>query len=137
MKNITVYTCKDGRTRAYIKETKKVVSYPRLLLEEKLGRKLATNEQVHHIDGNPLNNDVDNLEISMLGEHQLLHNQPKYFDKTAVCVWCGKEFTWTVEQQRRFRGNRKRIDRVCTNTEPFCSKSCAAKHGRQTQLKNR
>ena len=44
MKDISVYTCKDGRTRAYIKETKKVVSYPRLIMEEKLGRELSPDE---------------------------------------------------------------------------------------------
>ena len=31
-------------------------------MEEKLGRKLLPNEQVHHIDENPLNNNLDNLE---------------------------------------------------------------------------
>ena len=68
MKDISVYTCKDGRTRAYIKETKKVVSYPRLLMEEKLGRELNPDEQIHHIDENPLNNDINNLEIMKIGQ---------------------------------------------------------------------
>jgi len=31
--------------------------------ENKLGRKLKTNEVVHHIDGNPLNNSPNNLKV--------------------------------------------------------------------------
>ena len=66
MDEISVYTNKDGRVRAYNKTTKKVTSYPRIVMEEKLGRKLLPDEQVHHKDKNPLNNDPDNLEIEFL-----------------------------------------------------------------------
>jgi len=39
--------------------------YPehRLVMEIKLGRILTKKEKVHHIDGNPLNNDIDNLRL--------------------------------------------------------------------------
>lgn len=127
MKDITVYTCKDGRTRAYIKETKKVVSYPRLVLEEKLGRELSANEQVHHIDNNPLNNDPDNLTVLCLGEHQREHNPVKYFDKEVECYWCGKTFLWTALQQRNHKGNGS--DKI------FCSKHCIGTYGQQIQSK--
>lgn len=136
MKDVTVYECKDGRLRAYIKGTKKVISYPRLLLEEKLGRELQHDEQVHHIDGNPLNNDIDNLEVKMLGEHQREHNPQKYFDKEMTCPVCGKKFIWTVEQQRKHYGNQNRRNK---NNElrgfPFCSKHCVGTYGRNIQLK--
>jgi hypothetical protein len=32
-------------------------------MEKHLGRKLNTNEHVHHIDGNGLNNSLDNLVV--------------------------------------------------------------------------
>lgn len=32
-------------------------------MEQKLNRKLYPNENVHHKDGNKLNNDIDNLEL--------------------------------------------------------------------------
>ena len=129
MKDITIYTNRDGRTRAYIKGTKKVVSYPRLLLEEKLGRPLDPKEQVHHVDGNPLNNNADNLEVIMIGEHQK-HHSTKYFDTEAVCGWCGKRFIWTAVQQRRHVGNMGERK----ESPPFCSKSCSGSYGRRKQL---
>ena len=133
MRDITTYECKDGRTRVYIKGTKKVVSYPRLLLEEKIGRELLDDEQVHHIDGNPKNNSVDNLELVHRGEHQRSHNPPKYFDKTVNCAWCGKEFTWTALQQRTHKGN---CNSKSTINKAFCSKSCCGSYGKHIQLIN-
>lgn len=45
----------------------------RYLMEQKIGRKLNFNEVVHHIDGNKLNNNIDNLEIISRGNHIKLH----------------------------------------------------------------
>jgi len=42
-------------------------------MEEQLGRKLKSNEIVHHIDGNPLNNDPENLELMTKPEHFRSH----------------------------------------------------------------
>ncbi len=41
----------------------KRVAEHRLVMESKIGRYLHRTEVVHHIDGNPLNNHPDNLEI--------------------------------------------------------------------------
>ena len=104
-------------------------------MEQSLGRELLPNEQVHHKDGDPLNNDLDNLEIKMLGEHQREHNPVKYHDKFTTCGWCGKQFLWTAKQQRTFNGNRNRKSKI-TNMidEPFCSKKCSGECGRHTQM---
>lgn len=67
--DISVYVNKDGRSRVYIKHTKRVMSYPKYLMEKQLGRKLQPNEQVHHKDHNYANNNLDNLEIKLLEEH--------------------------------------------------------------------
>jgi HNH endonuclease len=46
----------------------------RIVAERKLGRRLKEGEVVHHIDGDRLNNDPDNLEIlSSQSEHMKLH----------------------------------------------------------------
>ena len=135
MSGVTVYECKDGRTRVYIKDTKKVISYPKYLMEQSLGRELLPNEQVHHKDENPLNNDLGNLEVKMLGEHQREHNPVKYHDKLATCGWCGKQFLWTAKQQRNFNGNRHRKNRNTRLPDsPFCSRKCSGEYGKYIQM---
>lgn len=44
-----------------------------LVMEKKLGRKLTTDEVVHHIDGNKTNNNPNNLLVMNRGEHSRLH----------------------------------------------------------------
>ena len=133
MSNISIYECQDGRCRVYLRDTKQVVSYPRYLIEQTLGRKLKDNEQVHHKDGNPLNNNIDNLEIRLLGEHQREHSK-KYFDKITACEWCNTDFLWTAKQQSMFYRNQKR--RNFFTEKPFCSKKCAGQYGKFVQMAN-
>lgn len=45
----------------------------RLVMEKMLGRKLKRDELVHHIDGNPLNFEPDNLEVITKSEHFRSH----------------------------------------------------------------
>lgn len=47
--------------------------YHRIVMEEKLGRKLHAWENVHHIDENKFNNHPDNLEVLTNSEHRKLH----------------------------------------------------------------
>ena len=49
------------------------------------GRKLQSNEVVHHIDGNKLNNDISNLKVLSISEHNRIHatesqNLKKYIE---------------------------------------------------------
>jgi hypothetical protein len=46
----------------------------RYIMEKYLGRKLESNEDVHHMDGNKLNNDISNLLLLSKSEHMLIHN---------------------------------------------------------------
>jgi SWI/SNF-related matrix-associated actin-dependent regulator 1 of chromatin subfamily A len=46
-----------------------------MVVEEVVGQRLSTNEQVHHIDGNRANNDPTNLEIVTCSEHHQRHNR--------------------------------------------------------------
>lgn len=133
MDNIIVYHCRDNRLRAYNKKTKKVTSYPRVLLEQKLGRELLPNEQVHHIDRNPLNNEASNLEIQLLGEHQRSHAQ-KYYDKEMVCPNCGQIFIWPAKAQRQHYVNQNRHRYKNPICRPFCSRKCSGQYTRALQL---
>ena len=45
----------------------------RYLLEQKLGRQLLRDEEVHHLDGNPLNNELSNLAIMLRSAHHKHH----------------------------------------------------------------
>ena len=45
----------------------------RFIVECYLGRKLKDNEIVHHIDGNILNNDIENLEVITQSIHFSKH----------------------------------------------------------------
>ena len=45
----------------------------RLVAEAKLGRRLEPQEEIHHIDGDMLNNDPDNLEVLSRAHHKFVH----------------------------------------------------------------
>ena len=139
MNVVNIYVCKDNRVRARVVDDDgnyHIVSYPRILMEEKLGRALKPYEDVHHIDGNPLNNSLSNLEVILHGKHQGIHSQ-KYSDKLMVCPICGEEFIWTALQQRYFYSNtsRKESKNYSVSDVPFCSKKCAGLYGKQEQIK--
>lgn len=68
--------------------------YARHLMEESIRRKLHKNEQVHHIDGNSLNDDLSNLAIMDIREHTSLHSTGKKYPERQRkvkknCLTCG------------------------------------------------
>lgn len=138
MKIVNSYICKDGRVRVYCTDDNgrhHIRSYSRILMEEKLGRPLEPYEDVHHIDGNPLNNSINNLEIKLHGEHQREHSQ-KYFDEIKICPICNCMFIWTALQQRRFYSNQSRKISKNKSTpfnEPICSKQCVGIYSKREQ----
>lgn len=58
----------------------------RILMEKKLGRELTSDEEVHHIDGNHLNNDPANLEVLSKSEHAKKHAKLKNRDEMGAFV---------------------------------------------------
>ena len=123
------YRREDGRWVAYCVDDKSnphIVSYPRILMAQKLGRPLEPNEDVHHIDGNPDNNSLDNLELQEHGEHQREHFQ-KYVDTTEICMICGKSFAMPAAKWARLYADLSRLE--YTPRYLTCSRSCAAKAG--------
>lgn len=125
---------KDHRVRAYYKDSNGKLhtkSYPRILMEEKLGRPLEPYEDVHHKDGNPKNNSISNLELKIHGKHQKEHNPKQYKPKKHKCDICGKKFIWTVQAQR----NHNRWLKRGIEKPILCSKRCIGIYGKQEQIR--
>jgi len=59
--------------RIYVPGRGRVLEH-RLVMENTIGRILESDEQIHHKDGDRLNNHPDNLELLSNSAHQQLHN---------------------------------------------------------------
>lgn len=79
------------------------IYYHRHIMSIYLGRWINSEEHVHHLDGNKLNNSIDNLVICTAAEHTKLHKGEILVRK---CIHCNKEF---IPSQNRIK---------------FCSVSC-------------
>jgi hypothetical protein len=62
----------------------------RMVMEAVLGRFLVPDEDVHHRDGNRVNNHPANLELVAHGEHTARHK--RRLPLVAGCAWCGQPF---------------------------------------------
>lgn len=55
------------------KDKKGYIMEHRLVMEQNIGRYLNSNEEVHHIDYNKMNNDIGNLLLVTKSEHRRIH----------------------------------------------------------------
>lgn len=67
----------------------------RVVMEQYLGRKLAVEENIHHIDGNRANNNISNLIIMTNSEHWTYHanligKHGRWSREYDCCIVCGK-----------------------------------------------
>lgn len=82
----------------------------RFIVAQSIGRRLRKDEVVHHIDGNCLNNDLNNLELMTRKEHSKYHAiESNAADRIKDNGGWNKGLKMSDEFKRRCReGHRKR-----------------------------
>jgi hypothetical protein len=92
-------------------------------MQDYLGRKLEPDEEVHHINKNPLDNRIENLVVMKRHEHIRLHRDEKQkYPEVKECVECGLRFIPKPKKAGR---------------QKCCSNSCAQQIRVRGQLKAR
>lgn len=93
------YTRADGRQIVVLRSPggtrndndQVTVSYPKYLMEMKLGRYLEEDETIDHIDEDFRNNDLSNLRILKRSDHSRSHAVRRIPTKH-ICPVCGKPY---------------------------------------------
>lgn len=106
---------------------KRTVSYPKWIYECHVGRELdPDNETVDHINGDYLDNRLENLKLVPRKQHSTLDTRRTH-PIELVCLWCNKKFH---RSPRILRSQNKK-----NKAGPFCSRSCAGKYSYTLKLK--
>jgi len=124
MKVYGPYTRKDGRQHVilYKDGMRTTVSYPKYLIEQKLGRPLSSCETCDHIDGDYTNNCLNNLQVLTRADNIRKDRALRPAEiGTFTCSVCNCSFT---KRMRQVRANLKQ-----NKSGPYCSRSCAGKGG--------
>lgn len=102
-------------------KNRKTISYARYLYEVSIGRYLECDSVVDHIDGNQMNDIIENFQLLSVGEN----NIKRYIQskKTArmvelECGSCGKNF---------IRGHNTTHLVIKRNKTTYCSRTCSGK----------
>lgn len=90
-----------------------IVYEHRYVMSNHLGRWITTEEVVHHKDGNRANNKIENLELTNVRDHAILHANERGWLRTTkkICMYCNKEFD--VVGSKEFK-KRKFCSSVCS-----------------------
>lgn len=89
-----------------------IIPEHRYKMQIHLGRKLNQNEVIHHINGNSLDNQIDNLEIMTQNIHAKIHAHNRYSYLDIKCDHCNKVFRSTAW-------------RIKNNKHNYCCKKCS------------
>ena len=125
------YSRPDGRLHVILigsdlkgNQIRRTVSYPKLLVEINLGKRLLDNETIDHQDRDSNNNNLSNFVVRPRSEHVSL-DATRIFVENVNCCYCDKSFMPSISQIK---------NRSAQNTSgPFCSSQCSGKYGASVQ----
>lgn len=86
VKRHKTYVTKEGYIQVYkpsnpMARDNGYVAQHRLVASKMIKRPLSSDEIVHHIDGNKLNNKPSNLQVVTKSEHWRIHNQKQMINR--------------------------------------------------------
>jgi HNH endonuclease len=122
MKVYGPYLRKDGRKHVVIVHadgSKTTKSYPRLIMENHLGRELTKDETVDHINNDFTDDRIENLQVLSLEDNVKKSFIPAiYLELTCKC--CGKIF-------KRRKAVHEYETKIRNKDGPYCSHRCVGK----------
>jgi HNH endonuclease len=74
----------------------KKISEHRAIMQDHLGHALGRDQVVHHIDGDPLHNDLENLTVMTRADHLILHLR-----RMPVVPWTPEEEAAAIRLKRQ------------------------------------
>ena len=127
--------------RKYIPPPKKQIKkrrqpISRWIMEEHLGRRLLSDEHVHHIDKNTQNNKLSNLKLMSQSEHIRLHQKGKKVSSETCKRISENRPNYDGEKNPNWRGGTSlpkncKVCGVKTNYRSILCRSCSMKQARK------
>jgi predicted RNA-binding Zn-ribbon protein involved in translation (DUF1610 family) len=120
------YMASCGRRRImvvhYADGSRKTTAHARWVMEAHLGRELGADETVDHIDNDPMNDDLSNLQLLSMADN--IRKSAKGIEMVKFsCPECGEA---GQQEARNVRSNRRK-----GRAGPFCSRECAGRHNQR------
>jgi HNH endonuclease len=110
--NILIPDHPNANHKGYVREH-------RLVMEKHLGRYLTEDEVVHHKDGNPSNNNINNLELYSKNSEHMVKNHLTVDMSDRICIRCNRNH---IELVKKFKYG----VRWCKMQEGWLCSSCHA-----------